>query len=148
MLSWHKTSQDRICRIRLQTREKPAYMGYESPETWRMEVTPGLPSVLLVHSSEQHLPGMLLVPKSFRLDHCVIFFGTRNKDHIDQLATLLSNPLVLALLGSHLQLITQRDPESLPNQTFLQVWPMQGPSLPHSGVLPRGGFRAWPWGCW
>lgn len=90
-----------------------------------MEVTPGLPSVLfLVHSSEQHLPGMLLVPKSFRLDHCVIFFGTRDKDHIDQLATLLSNPLVLALLGSHLQLITQRDPESLPNQTFLQVWPM------------------------
>lgn len=104
-----------------------------------MEVTPGLPSVLfLVHSSEQHLPGMLLVPKSFRLDHCVIFFGTRDKDHIDQVATLLSNPLVLALLGSHLQLITQRDPESLPNQTFLQVWPMQGPSFPHSGVLPRG----------
>lgn len=108
-----------------------------------MEVTPGLPSVLfLVHSSEQHLPGMLLVPKSSRLDHCVIFFGTRDKDHINQLANLLSNPLVLALLGSHLQLITQRDPESLPNQTFLQVWPMQGPSLLHSGVLPRGGFRA------
>ena len=84
-----------------------------------MEVTPGLPSVLfLVHSSEQHLPGMLLVPKSSRLDRCVIFFGTRNKDHIDQLATLLSNPLLLSFLGSRLQLITQRDPESLPNQTF------------------------------
>ena len=76
------------------------------------------------------------------------FFGTRDKDQIDQLATLLSNPLLLSLLGSHLQLITQRDPESLPNQTFLQVWPMQGPSLQHSGVLPRGGFRAWPWGGW
>ena len=75
-----------------------------------MEVTPGLPSVLfLVHSSEQHLPGMLLVPKSSRLDRCVIFFGTRDKDHIDQLATLLSNPLVLALLGSRLQPFTQRD---------------------------------------
>ena len=64
-----------------------------------MEVTPGLPSVLfLVHSSEQHLPGMLLVPKSSRLDHCVIFFGTRDKDHIDQLATLCQT-LGLGLAG-------------------------------------------------
>ena len=73
-------------------------------EGWRLLLL-DISALFLVHSSEQHLPGMLLVPKSFRLDHCVIFFGTRDKDHIDQLATLLSNPLVLALLGSHLHLI-------------------------------------------
>lgn len=108
-----------------------------------MEVIPGITSLLcLVHGGEHRLPGVLLAPKSFRLNCCVIFTGARHKDCIDQLATLLSNPLVFALLGSHLQLITQRDPECLPNQPFPQVWPRQGPSLPHSGVLPRGGFRA------
>ena len=77
----------------------------------------------LVHSGEQYLPGVLLAPKSFRLDCCVIFTGARHKDSIDQLATLLSNLLVFALLGSHLQLITQRTQSACPTSHFSRSGP-------------------------